>query len=426
MDGYIALSYWDLAAASALVFINAGLSVIFRLRLHRSLLIAAIRMVVQLALVGVVLTTLFSVVSPLWTGLTALGMVLFAGHEAAQRQERRLSGWWSYGLGTGSMMVSSVVVTVFALLTALRPNPWYDPRYAIPLLGMILGNCMTGIALGLDTLTTSLVSRRAGVEAQLMLGATRQEAVAPVTRQALRSALMPTINSMSATGVVSLPGMMTGQILGGVPPAEAVKYQILVMFLIAGGTGLGAVTAVLGGVYRLTDGRHRLRLDRLGRPKRGIADRRSTRSDLLISWQGTAARCSAPPDRSRRTQYLEIWRGCRRPDVNRPAVASLKAEFSCVRQVQQIGHGEGCGGSFRSIEQHPLVRSERPSLRPDLAFGRAPRAAAVKDAAANAVCTGGAGAKRPWPSEHGARLNRSAVRLRVAMPPSCAHVNRPC
>jgi putative ABC transport system permease protein len=222
--------------------------------LHRSLLIAAIRMAVQLALVGLVLTTLFSVVSLLWTGLVTLAMVLFAGHEAAQRQERPFSGWWSYGLGTGSMMMSSVLVTVFALLTALRPNPWYDPRYAIPLLGMILGNCMTGIALGLDTLSTSLVSRRAGVEAQLMLGATRQQAVAPVTRQALRSALMPTINSMAATGVVSLPGMMTGQILGGVPPAEAVKYQILVMFLIAGGTGLGAVTA---------DGRHRLRLDRL-------------------------------------------------------------------------------------------------------------------------------------------------------------------
>ena len=267
MDNYIPLSYWDLAAASVLVFINAGLSVIFRLRVHRSLLIAAIRMVVQLSLLGVVLTTLFSVVSPLWTGLAALVMVLFAGNEAAQRQERGLSGWWSYGLGTGCMMVSSVVVTVFALLTALRPNPWYDPRYAIPLLGMILGNCMTGIALGLDTLTTSLVSRRAGVEARLMLGATRQEAVAPVTRQALRSALMPTINSMSATGVVSLPGMMTGQILGGVPPAEAVKYQILVMFMIAGGTGLGAVTAVLGCVYRLTDRRHRLRLDRLGSPK---------------------------------------------------------------------------------------------------------------------------------------------------------------
>src|SRR3954464_11037807 len=121
---------------------------------------------------------------------------------------------------------------------------------------------MTGIALGLNTLTTSLMLRRASVEAQLMLGATRWDAAAPVTR-ALRRALLPTTNSMSAAGLVALPGMMTGQILSGVPPVEAVKYQILVMFLIAGGTGLGAVTAVIGGVYRLTDGRHRLRLDRL-------------------------------------------------------------------------------------------------------------------------------------------------------------------
>jgi putative ABC transport system permease protein len=79
-----------------------------------------------------------------------------------------------------------------------------------------------------------LANRRAGFEAQLMLGASQQIATIPATREALRSALMPVINSMAATGVVSLPGMMTGQILGGVPPSEAVKYQILVMFLIAG------------------------------------------------------------------------------------------------------------------------------------------------------------------------------------------------
>jgi putative ABC transport system permease protein len=119
---------------------------------------------------------------------------------------------------------------------------------------MILGNCMTGVALGLDTLTTGLVSRRTSVEAQLMLGGSRWAAAAPVTRDALRSALMPTIVSMAATGLVSLTGMMTGQILSGIPPAEAVKYQILVMFLIAGGTGFGAVAAVLGGVFHLTDG----------------------------------------------------------------------------------------------------------------------------------------------------------------------------
>jgi len=127
MASYIALNYWELGAASVFVIIDAGLSVIFKLNLHRSLLVAAIRMAVQLALVGLVLTTLFSLVSPLWTGIAAFVMVLFAGHEAAQRQEMRLSGWWSYGLGTGCMMMSSVLVTVFALTATLRPNPWYDP-----------------------------------------------------------------------------------------------------------------------------------------------------------------------------------------------------------------------------------------------------------------------------------------------------------
>ena len=82
-------------------------------------------------------------------------------------------------------------------------------------------------------------------------------------RAAMRTALMPIINSMMATGLVSLPGMMTGQILAGVEPLEAIKYQILIMFLIAGGTALGVVTAVHGGARRLSDSRHRLRLDRL-------------------------------------------------------------------------------------------------------------------------------------------------------------------
>jgi putative ABC transport system permease protein len=128
---------------------------------------------------------------------------------------------------------------------------------------MVLGNTMTGISLGLDSLTSGVVRDRAAVEARLALGATRREAMLPVTRAALRAALMPIVNAMAATGIVSLPGMMTGQILAGADPAEAVKYQLLVMFLIAGGTGLGALAAVVGGVYRLTDERHRLRLDRL-------------------------------------------------------------------------------------------------------------------------------------------------------------------
>ena len=206
---------------------------------------------------------LFALVSPLWTGLAALAMVLFAGREIMARQEHRLRGLWSYGLGTGCMLLAASLVTVFALTTQIRPQPWYDPRYALPLLGMILGNTMSGISLGLHTLSTGLVRDRNAVEAQLMLGATRWQAVLPVVRTALRSALMPIVNTMAATGLVSLPGMMTGQILAGAEPVQAVQYQMLIMFLIAGGTGLGSVSAVLGGVYRLTDARHRLRLDRL-------------------------------------------------------------------------------------------------------------------------------------------------------------------
>ena len=113
-------------------------------------------------------------------------------------------------------------------------------------------------------LTTTLVRERAAVEARLTLGATRRLAMLPVTRAALKSALMPIVNAMAATGLVALPGMMTGQILAGVDPAEAVKYQILIMFLIAGGTGFGVLASIGITARRLFDDRHRLRLERLG------------------------------------------------------------------------------------------------------------------------------------------------------------------
>ncbi|MFO1432149.1 MAG: iron export ABC transporter permease subunit FetB [Candidatus Competibacteraceae bacterium] len=263
----IPLSNTDLVLAALLVILNAILSVALKLRLERQILIALLRLGVQLTLVGLVLKTLFALVSPWWTGLTVVVMLLFAGREIMARQERRLQGWWAYGLGTGCISMAAGLVMLFALTTQLRPDPWYDPRYVVPLLGMILGSTMTGISLGLDTLAGRLIRDRGLVEAQLMLGATRWQAILPVARAALRSALMPTINSMAATGLVFLPGMMTGQILAGAEPILAVKYQMLIMFLIAGSTGLGSVAAVLGGVYRLTDNRHRLRLDRLAGPK---------------------------------------------------------------------------------------------------------------------------------------------------------------
>ena len=260
----IRLETLDLALAALLVLINGGLSLALGLGIERQLLVASLRMVVQLLLVGLVLEALFATQSAVLTLGVAMVMIAFAGHEILSRQERRLAGWWGYGLGTAAMLTAASIVTLFALTTQLRPDPLYDPRYAIPLLGMVLGNTMNGISLGLNALTGDVARGRAGIEAQLALGHDRRRAMAPLVRRALRTAMMPIINSMAATGVVSLPGMMTGQILAGASPVEAVKYQILIMFLIAGGTGLGAVAAVMGGTYRLTDHRHRIRLDRLG------------------------------------------------------------------------------------------------------------------------------------------------------------------
>lgn len=260
---YEILSYTDIALAALLIVANGILSIVLKLRLEKQLLVASVRMVVQLGLVGLVLKALFAVQSPLWTALVAAVMLLFAGREIAARQDRSFSGLWSYGLGTLTMLVATVVVTLLALTTQVQPDPWYDPRYAIPLLGMIMGNTMTGVSLGLDTLTSRAAGERLAIEAQLALGRTREEAFRPLVRDALRSGFMPMINAMAATGLVSLPGMMTGQILGGVDPVEAVKYQLLIMFLIGGATGLGVLMSVLGGAFRLTDERHRLRLERL-------------------------------------------------------------------------------------------------------------------------------------------------------------------
>jgi putative ABC transport system permease protein len=142
-------------------------------------------------------------------------------------------------------------------------SPWYTPQYAIPLLGMLLGNTMSGISIALDRLTQSAWQQRGVIEARLILGARSSEAIGELRRQAIRSGLIPIINAMAAAGVVSLPGMMTGQILAGTPPVEAVKYQILIMFLIAVGTGLGTMAAVMIGSRRLFDERQRLCLDRL-------------------------------------------------------------------------------------------------------------------------------------------------------------------
>lgn len=259
----IILSYPDLLLAAGLVVALAGLSLLLRLGVERQLLVAGLRTTVQLLLIGLVLKALFAHVSLAWVSLMALIMLLIAGREVMARQQRPFAGGWGYALGTGAMFVSAFATTLFALVIIIGNDPWYYPQYAIPLLGMMLGNTMTGVALALDRLTNMAWRQQALIETRLALGQEWRVAIRDNIRESVRIGLIPIINAMAAAGVVSLPGMMTGQILSGTPPMEAVKYQILIMFMITAGTGFAILLATWLGARRLFDERQRLRLDRL-------------------------------------------------------------------------------------------------------------------------------------------------------------------
>ena len=259
----ISLTPLDLSIAAVLVIALSLLSMRMKLGLSRQIIIAGLRTTVQLLLIGLVLKSLFAYMHLGWITFIAIFMLTVASREVMNRQKRRFAGWWGFGVGTISMSVSSFSITVLALTVIINIKPWYEPRYAIPLLGMVLGNTMSGISIGLDRLTQTAYEQRAVIEARLTLGQEWKEAIENIRRESTRSGMIPIINSMTVAGLVSLPGMMTGQILAGNPPMEAVKYQILIMFLIAGGTGFGTMAAVWLGARRLFDERQRLRLDRL-------------------------------------------------------------------------------------------------------------------------------------------------------------------
>ncbi len=258
---YIAISYGQLALSALLIVINLALSVALRLGLARSLLIAALRMVVQLLLIGFVLEWLFTQDNALVVIAIALVMTAIAGVSAVNRTQRRFAGIYWHSLL--SVLTASALVTGFATVGIIRVQPWYDPQYLIPLLGMVLGNTLNGISLGLDRFMEGLVAQRDQVETLLALGATRWEAAHPTVREAIRVGMIPTINSMMVMGLVSLPGMMTGQILVGANPIDAVRYQIVIIFMVAAGAALGIFGVVLLAYRRLLSPDHQLRLDYL-------------------------------------------------------------------------------------------------------------------------------------------------------------------
>jgi putative ABC transport system permease protein len=264
---YVELTYPQVALAASLVLVNGLVSIALRLGLEKTLLIASLRTVVQLLLVGMVLQTVFRWDAWYVVLLVAVAMTLVAGLTAAHRGERLYRGVVANAIV--SVWASAWLTTLFALLCVLQgTEKWYQPQYAIPLLGMVLGNTLNGISIGLNSFTEALVARREQVDLLLALGATRWEAARAPVRHAVRTGMIPIINSMMVVGIVSLPGMMTGQLVSGMDPMQAVKYQIVILFLVSSATALGTISVVLLSFRQLFNPWHQFCSDRL-RPGRG-------------------------------------------------------------------------------------------------------------------------------------------------------------
>jgi putative ABC transport system permease protein len=235
----IQLSNFDRVLVYGMILLAAGL-IRSRGGEVRGLLVAALRMGVQLFAVGYVLHLVFNLKSGAAVLLILLLMGGMAVHTVAGRVKERMPGF--YRVIGGAILVGCGGGTFYFCLVVIGLDPWYEPRYLIPLAGMIIGNAMTGASLAAERLGEEIRSRRDEIETALSLGATARQACQSAIRRAFHAALIPSINAMAAMGIVFLPGMMTGQILSGTEPILAVKYQIAIMCAI---TGSVAITAFM-------------------------------------------------------------------------------------------------------------------------------------------------------------------------------------
>jgi len=225
------LSFFDLALSAGLILIAVGLSRLQQLGLGRELLIGAFRTLLQLIAVGYILKYIFALRHWYLILLAVFVMIAVAAHTVSGRQRRpskELSLLVAFAITVGSGFTVFLVTQVI-----IQIEPWYEPHYLIPLMGMVVGNSMNAATLAVERLDSELAAKKTEVEVYLALGGTSRQAVASYMKSAMKAAMIPTINSMMVVGIVALPGMMTGQILSGTSPLVAVKYQILIMYMIA-------------------------------------------------------------------------------------------------------------------------------------------------------------------------------------------------
>jgi|SRR5690625_183188 len=239
-EGATDLAIWQVLAAYIFVVIILIIVRIKKIPREKLIVMATVRMTLQLILVGYVLIYIFKNPHPLLTLAIILFMLGFAIINVYQRTKETISISLKKMIAL-AMFVGLGLSIAFFMFVILGLDPWYEPRYFIPIGGMIIGKTMTGISLGVNNLLIGMKEQKNKIEGALMLGATPKEASKQVINQAFDSAMLPTINAMVGMGIVFLPGMMVGQIISGTSPVVALQYQIAVMLGVAGTVSLTVV-----------------------------------------------------------------------------------------------------------------------------------------------------------------------------------------
>lgn len=248
----------DILLAAGLVIGSAGLSLWTQMGVQRALLWSALRMAVQLACVGYVLRLVFRHDAPVLTASVLFLMVGAAAWEVGARQTFRRD----YGATLLMLLVSAGSVSLIAL-AGLGTGALRAPQMVVPVFGIVLGAAMNSAALTLHALADRVSASRAAIEARLALGHEMADALRPAERSAIATGTIPILNQMAGAGVITLPGIMSGQVLAGQDPMQAALYQIFLMCLLATVSVLCGVLSVRMFRRRITDGRARLRMDRL-------------------------------------------------------------------------------------------------------------------------------------------------------------------
>ncbi|KAF8057780.1 hypothetical protein HT031_005964 [Scenedesmus sp. PABB004] len=291
-EGAVDIPPAGVALAGALIFVQIALSARLGLGLHSQLAIGGVRCVAQLSLLGLILKPIFTSNSAALVAAYAGFMIMVSAAEALGRPPVTYRFMFLHTLLIIAAVAASSIA--YALLVILRVTPWWAPQYLIPLLGMLLGNTISGISVGLTAVLDELAGGAERVERLLALGATRREASADLLRRALRLAMTPLLNQMSVVGLVSIPGMMTGQILGGGRPDTAARYQMMVMFLLGSASTAGAVASTHAALFAVIDAQHRLHPERLHRRPHGAAGGVNglVNAAAMAVWRAVAGACS--------------------------------------------------------------------------------------------------------------------------------------